>query len=81
MSMFVDVSVAFPTDQKHYSLKKKRIKGSKISAFFHFYIKKYAVSFFHGIWALSHTKNEKRFEFSILQRYSEWSTLTHGGLI
>ena len=46
MNMFGDVSVAFSTDRKHYSLKKKRTQGSKTSASFHFFIKKMLFLFF-----------------------------------
>ena len=60
MSMFVDVSVAFSTDQKHYSLKKKQMQGSKTSASFNFYIKKYAISFFHGVLGRHRTQKMKR---------------------
>ena len=60
MSMFVDVSVAFPTDRKHYSLKKKRTQGSKTSASVHFFIKKNAISFFHGVLGRHRTQKLKR---------------------
>ena len=58
--MFVNVSVTFSTDHKHNSLKKKRIQGIKTSASFHFYIKKYAISFFHGVLGRHRTQKMKR---------------------
>ena len=60
MDVFVDALVAFLTDRLHYSLKKKRIQVCKTSASYHFFIRIYAASYFHGVLERHRTQKMKK---------------------